>query len=269
MFDESNNKLPIKRAISWILLSTLLITGTPVGALLYFKHLRNQMENDSKYNIIAIVQLGSDKDTLKTEYLAELLDLSNSKPTNLYKLSLADAKKRLLKSPLIASVEIKRVKPGTLYIDYRVRKPIAYLADFTNTAVDKDGCLIPFTPFFTPKNLPEIVLGSLENCIWGTQLKGEEFEWALNFLQENPHLNIRRIDLSQYHASSFGRKEVVLVLESAETRILRLSTENIPTQLESYHILDQRLHHDPITAQTLIIDLRIPRLAFVKLWSDL
>jgi cell division septal protein FtsQ len=265
MFEKSKKKLPIKKAIYWILFSTVFISGTCTGSYYYYWHLRSMSERDSKYNIIAIVQRGPDKDVLKTEYLAESLGLSVDQPTNLYMLSLDEAKKRLLKSPLIRSVVIKRVKPGTLYIDYRVRKPVAFLADYSNTAIDQEGYLIPFAPFFTPKNLPEIVLGTLDACKWGDVLKGEQIKWALNVIKEQP--GTRRIDLSQYSASSIGQREIILVLESQlapVTRILRLSSENMSEQLGYYRQLDDHLAAHPMESSSLIIDLRIPKLAFLK-----
>lgn len=265
MFEESKKKLPVRRAVFWILLSTLFISGTCTTALFYYWHLKSAWEADSKYNIVAIVQRGPDKDILKTEYLAELLGLSLDQPTNLFKLSLNEAKQRLLQSPLIESVVVKKVKPGTLYIDYHVRKPMAFLADYSNTALDEKGFLIPFAPFFTPKKLPEIVCGSQDACKWGEVLKGEQIYWALNLIKQQS--NIRRIDFSQYNASSLGLREIILVLESQispETRILRLPTENMSQQLANYKQLEEHLASHPIESNTLIIDLRIPKLAFLK-----
>lgn len=229
MFKRSKKKMSLRRAIFWIFLSTLFISGTSATGIWYYWNLKSVSENDPKYNIIAIVQRGPDKDILKTEYLAELLDLSLDRPTNLNKLSVQDAKNKLLQSPLIQSVTLKKVKPGTLYIDYRVRKPVAYLADYSNTALDEKGYIIPFAPFFTPKKLPEVVCGFPNECKWGEILKGEQIQWALNLIKQQP--NVRRIDLSQCRASSLGQREIVLVLESKtapETRILRLPGEDLP-----------------------------------------
>jgi hypothetical protein len=259
--EENRRKLPLRKAIYWIIISTFLVSGSTGAALLYFWNLKRANQQDPKYTIVAIVQRGPDKDILKTEYLAELLGLSLDKPTNLFKLSAEKAKRRLLQSPLIRSVEVKKVKPGTLYIDYRVRKPIAYFADFSNTALDEEGVMIPFAPFFTPKKLPEIVSGTLENCRWGDVLHGEHVAWALDLLKNNPNIKIKRIDLSHVAASSFGQREIVLILETPSTRILRLPCENISPQLANYKVLEKHLADNP---NSLIIDLRIPHLAFLK-----
>ncbi len=267
MYKESQKKLPVRRAIYWIFLSTLLISGSCAAILLYYWNYKRVNEVDPKYNIIAIVQRGPHKDILKTEYLAELLELSLNRPTNLLKLNIEQAKQKLLQSPLIQSVEIKKVKPGTLYIDYRVRKPIAFLADYSNTALDEEGVMIPVAPFFTPKKLPEIVYGSLDACKWGEVLKGEQINWALNLLKNNPGLPLKRIDLSYCEVSSLGQREVILVFESndkPETRILRLPTENTSQQLANYRVLEEYLKNHPMESDSLIVDLRIPRLAFLK-----
>jgi hypothetical protein len=267
MYDENKKKLPLRKAIYWIVLSTLFVSGSTGAALLYYWNLTRVNQGDAKYYIVAIVQQGPDKDILKTEYLAELLGLSLDTPTNLFKLSLEEAKRRLLKSPLIQSVVVKRVKPGTLYIDYRVRKPIAFLADFSNTALDEEGAMIPFAPFFTPKKLPEIVVGTVDQCRWGDVLIGELVNWALDVLKNNPHIQVKRIDLSHATASSFGQSEIILVLESPtkpETRILRLPSENNSQQLANYKVLEEYLVNKNMESSTLIVDLRIPHLAFLK-----
>ena len=265
MFDEQNSqKLPVRKAVFWILISTFLISGSTTGALIYFWSLRKSNELDPKYNIIAVVQIGPDKDVLKTEYLAELLQLSTDQPTNLFKLSLEDAKDRLLKSALIKSVDVRRVKPGTLYIDYRVRKPIAFFAEYSNTAIDEEGVLIPFAPFFTPKKLPELICGFDSVCDWGGKIKGEQIEWALHFFKNDS--NVRRIDLSQSRAESLGKREIVVIYEgiiNPETRILRLSPENMDQQLSNYKMLEKHFVQNPIESSTIIVDLRVEELAFL------
>ncbi len=40
-----------------------------------------------------------------------------------------------------------------------MRTPYAYIGEFANTAIDKEGYLFPFRPFFTPKNLPILYIG--------------------------------------------------------------------------------------------------------------
>ena len=168
-----SSKWTVKQSLFCLIGSTCLTFVVSACGLLGYRHWNTKRMTDEACRIIAIVQTGPEKEALKTAYLAELLNLSVDKPTQLYALNLKKAEERLLASPLIASVELKRIPPGTLYIDYTVRKPIAWLADYNNTALDAGGYLFPAAPFFTPKQLPEIYLVFLpleaRRMTWGAK----------------------------------------------------------------------------------------------------
>src|SRR5262245_27517132 len=137
------SQLPLRRALLWIAVITCLVSGSTGAGIWYYLHVKKIRMQDDAYRIIAIVQSGPQKETLRTVYLAELLSLSVDQPTNLYQFHLETAKKKLSASPLIKSAEIKKMKPGTLLIEYTSRAPVAFLGDFTNTALDDEGFLIP------------------------------------------------------------------------------------------------------------------------------
>src|SRR5206468_998734 len=80
-------------------------------------------------------------------------------PKNLYALDLKEAAKALLSSPLIRNAKVKRLPPNTLYVEYEVRKPVCWLADYKNVAIDQEGYLLPGAPFYPPQQMPEIYLG--------------------------------------------------------------------------------------------------------------
>jgi hypothetical protein len=243
------------------------------------------------YRIHAIIQTGPEKEALKTAYLAELLGLAADKPTQLYALNLKEAESKLLSSPLIKSAKIKRMPPSTLYIDYEVRKPVAWLADFKNMAVDQEGYLFPVDPFFTPKRLPEIYLGLVADSGW--KINGPYFDLALEILQFlktapwKEGLRIERIDVSNAFAPSLGKREVVVFTEedlsvrreSGEIvcvfpKILRLAPKEYAQQLNNFFALRRTMMEDyrrQIASlqeggrfAPRIIDLRIPQLAFVE-----
>lgn len=290
--------LDLKTALLRIGLFTLLISGSATLGLLYFHYIKAQRSTDDKYRIIAIMQTSDSKESLKTEYLAELLDLSIDHPTNLYAYNSKEARRKLLASPLIKKAQVVKISPGTIYIDYSVRQPIAFLIDFTNTAIDEEGFSIPFKPFFTPKNLPEIYLGlTFENdktVDWGTSIQGKKIDLALNVLNyASKHCcskvsHIQRIDVSKAFASSFGQRAIVIILEDRiekekdgvsylhiSPRILRLSVENYTQELDNYlilqsYLLDQESNKNFVESQNIakqeaqIIDMRLPSLAFIR-----
>jgi hypothetical protein len=256
-----------------------------------------------EYRIVSIVQTGVEKEVLKTAYLAELLGLSVDAPSQLYALDLKKASQKILASPLISEVKMKRFPPGTLYIDYTVRKPLALLVDYSNTAIDKQGFLFPVAPFFSPKQLPEIYLGippfgAEEDAMgrkggkWHEPLKNRYFSLALEVLQflEESYLmegmRIERIDVSNAFAPSLGQREIVLKVEDELAiqderkeiicffpKLLRLAPKDYKSQLSNFFSLRSSMLDDYKRQlaglmvggrfATRIIDLRIPQLAFI------
>jgi hypothetical protein len=266
------------------------LTVSTGGYWLWTKH-RNERLRSEKYRVTTIIQTGPEKEALKTSYLEELLGLSADRPTQLYALDLKKAEAKLLASPLIANAKIKRIAPSTLYIDYEVRKPIAWLSDFKNTAIDSKGHLFPVAPFFSPKHLPEIYLGLPTFTCW--EVKGPYFELALEFLQFletapwKEGLRIKRIDVSNAFAPSLGQREIVLFTEEEISlrkedgeivcsfpKILRIAPKDYIQQLGNFFALRRTMMEDYRRQLASlkeggrfaprIIDLRIPQLAFVE-----
>lgn len=299
---DSKVKLPLNEALFWILLSTLFVSGTAGLGLLYFQYIKEMHAQDDTYRIVAIVQTTPEPEALKTIYLAELLELSVDQPTNLYRFNTKEARRRLLASPLIKEAFVKKIRPGTVYVDYVVRKPIAFLTDYTNTVMDAEGVLFPYKPFFTPKKLPEVYLGIQQPIDqaplnpWGRPVQGKQMELALSLLQ---HLNanycsetisVRRIDVSKAYAPSCGQRQIVVELENQLIKesnnqltttlcshILRLSTDSYLQGLANYAVLRDHLRQqqdlkphveaplpDTVRKETKIFDLRLSQLAFIS-----
>ncbi|HRD55177.1 MAG TPA: FtsQ-type POTRA domain-containing protein [Parachlamydiaceae bacterium] len=286
-----HSKVPLKKALAIIFGSTILISGSCALFVAYFKYIHWQLAENPKYEILAIVQETSAKEPLKTVYLAELLKLSLDKRTNIYRFSTHLAKKRLVSSPLIKKAEVKKIYPGTVHVHYTTRVPVAFLTDFENMAIDKEGFLFPFKPFFTPKNLPEIYLGLEEDeekeVAFGNRLENKKAALALQLLETFSEkllakTSIKRIDVKGAFAKSVGQKQIVLILEdkiekirngfpvfSRYLRILRLSSDDYLEGLSSFLVLQKHLQSQE-NAETFtqdylkIIDLRIPELGFIK-----
>ncbi len=281
----------LKKPLFYLIGSTALTLLIGLTALNFWKKQKIKRLSSNEYQITSIIQTGPEKEALKTAYLAELLELSADRPTQLYALDLKKAATRLLASPLIASAKVKRMPPSTLYIDYEVRKPIAWVADFRNLAIDSEGHCFPVAPFLTPKRLPEIYLGISSIEEW--RLKNPAFDLALKilkFLETAPwteDLRIERVDVSNAFHPSLGMREVVLITEEEFTlkrdlreivctfpKILRLGTKEYERQLDHFFHLRRAMMEDykkQLTALKTggrfaprIIDLRIPQLAFVE-----
>ena len=277
-----------------IIASTLLIS---VSAHLALKaYFRGGKRVKSNAFITAIVQTGPQREALNTVYLAELMRLSVDRPVRLHAFNPEEAKRRLLSSPVIKEASVNPAKNGVVHVDYTARQPVAWLYDFYNVALDEEACPFPVTPFFSPKNLPEIYLGLPATGLkWNQQLTGNEVDLAFELLSilTQPDLadqvNVRRIDVSRAFASSFGQREIVLVMEDTVIlrqkgrevnflfpRYLRLSSKYYTKELGNYLRLRPVLLEKDIakikfpeneeavvTAAPKIIDFRVPNLAFI------
>lgn len=292
-------KLPARKAFLTILTSVVFISGSCALGLAYVQHRYNAQKFDPQYQIVALVQSSPDVEGLRTVYLAELLNLSIDRPSNLFRFNANEAREKLLAFPVIKDASVKKIRPGTIHVDYALRKPIAFLSDYKNAAVDVDGVVFPFKPFFTPKVLPEIALGEDEGVsssgvvTWGNQLGGPRIQLAFSLLHLalgkccDEYASLTKVDVSQAFALSYGQRQFVLVFEDRIPRLvegkpvtiihshlLRLSPENYHQQLANYLVLRSYLRQQDrsrhlsaetsstVTAAPTTIDLRLSELAF-------
>jgi len=272
---DQSTKIPLSRSLLWILISTLFISGTALMGCLYYLHLRERRLQDEQYRIVSLVQTTAHTDRLKTSYLAELLELSLDRPLNLYQFNAKEAEKRLIASPLIKKSTVRKVRPGTLYIHYHLRQPIALIGDYTNTLIDQEGVIFPYRPFFTPKRLTTVYLGlPAEEYQWGDSLKKlETVKLAFQFIQQFNKLKLnqfflKQLDMGLAEADSYGQRQIVAMLESLSdqgTIYLRLNPDDYLKNLRHFIILNQTLNFNLEKKKNVImIDLRIPYLAFIK-----
>jgi hypothetical protein len=256
-------RLPLTHALGWIVGSMLFVNGIAYMSVKKALSMRYRSQEEDKL-VRSIVQTGPQKEALKTEYLAEILSISADFPQNVAVFDSEKAREKLLSSPLISQATVSVIKPNILYIDYTVRQPVAFLADFENVAIDREGYPFPFAPFFSPKNLPEVYLGlsafgkmsedpDKPFVQWGHCLKGKYFDLALEILSyvTDPKVfddfNVSWIDVSQAFSSSCGTREIILttqdILYQKEgkeenkycfPRVLRLSTKQYAQELGNY-----------------------------------
>jgi len=305
--EKEKKSLSLVRALTYIVISIFFISGTSHSILKNYFKWQKKKQSDPTFHIVSIVQTGPQKEALKTVYLAELMGISVDRPISIHYFNAEKAKKHLLGSPLIKEAEIQLVKPNILYVDYTVRQPLAWLYDYENTAVDEEGFLFPVSPFFSPKNLPEIYLGLASfgqhsthsdrlSGSWNVPIKEKSFFLALDLLKllSQPGyrelFKLRRIDVSNAYAESYGSREVVLIVEDeiliqekgreqtfVFPRILRLSSKNYSQELGNFlklrpQLLEQDRKVVTFSEKNLalvrmpekIIDFRIPSLAYIK-----
>jgi hypothetical protein len=280
------NDLSLVHSLAWIIGSSLIISGSAHWGMKHFFKQKLEAQGESPAVIQTLVQTGPQREALKTEYLAELLEISADNPPLVSTFNLKEAAKVLRASPLIAEAQVKLLKPSTLYIDYTVRQPIAWLGDYENIVVDKSGYLFPFRPFFSPKNLPEIYMGlgpfaeesddpKKPIAQWNEPMGGRYIELSLTLLAllNEPKIQelfvVKRIDVSKAFSESYGTREVILLIEDLITvytngeetqcifpKILRLSTKNYASELGNYLKLREQIVEQQRASIKLLPDER-------------
>ena len=247
--------MQLSKALSIIIGSTVVTSGSAFTLTRLYKSKLNRRLANQDYEISLIVQTGPQKCALPTRYLAELLDLSIDQPQNLYAFSISDATQKLLASPLIESAVIKPIKPSALYIDYKVRIPIAKIGNKTNTGIDHTGHQFPIEPYLSPKILPELFLSSTQSIPAALSI----FEQISQTFSSEPFI-LERLDLSEVDAASAGRRQIIVIIQDdSNHRILRLSSERYIQDISNYFSLRKTL-----SANESIIDMRLSDTAFIS-----
>ncbi len=256
------------QAVLRIFLSALFVSGTAWGVFFAYHAFWNFRAENEKYQIVAIVQTGPEREALQTSFLAEILGLSSDRPFNLYRLSLFEAKKRLLSFPLIKEASLKRIPPGTLYIDYAIRKPAAFLGERSNAAIDREGVIIPFSPFFLPKKLPQFYLGidPKNDLSYGERIESEAIDMAwtvADYIKERTAFRVKSVDLSRAYKESLGARRIIVLLEPLERNVEPIEIAlilNAATPLEGVDrfLAFVQARNDQMLGRTVLLDLRIP-----------
>jgi hypothetical protein len=285
---KSSPQMPLLHSILWIVGSCLVCSGVSYKLLQNYK---NKTGKKPSQVVSYIVQTGFQKEALHSDYLAELLELSMDEPKLLASLDEKKAQQKLLSSPVIQEASFKKIEPNMVYIDYTVRRPLGWAADFINTAIDKDGYLFPVYPFFSPKKLPEIYLGTLgvqealqeKTPSFEIPLKGKYTDLAfevLDLMQQEgkDQFRVKKVDVSAAFAPTLGKREIVVTLENElqgvelySVHFLRLSTKQFAKEIINYislrpHLIEMDQQEALVgnrKFQERVIDLRVSQLAFI------
>ena len=268
------NEWSVRKSISFLIGSTCFTLALFFGIFAIVEKSRKSRVNDPRFRLSAIVQTGPEHEALRTSYLAELLNLAADQPKSLYAFDLKEGERKLRQCPLIANATLKRMPPNALYIDYTVRHAIAKLGDYENTGLDREGILFPLSPFFSPKELPEIYLGlppfganeddqGRSGGHWQTPLNNKHLRLALEILQTldgapwREGLRIKRIDVSNAFHVSLGQREIVILTDEEVSytkdqqemifhlpKILRLAPKHYSQQLANFLTLRRSMLED-------------------------
>ncbi|NGX60569.1 MAG: hypothetical protein K940chlam9_00030 [Chlamydiae bacterium] len=231
------------------------------GLQAYLHYLKVQSES---HPIRGIVQAATDSPSIPTEFFAEVLDLSVDEPTYLNRFSIKEGIEKILGTHLIRQAILQKIPPDLLYLEYEMREPVAYLGDYSHTAIDEQGLLFPTIPLNSTKKLPRVFLGKhVSEEPWGTAMRGEEVKILRDLRASCKEEELASIDLSKLEAQTFGKREILLVFTRGNT--LRLTPKNYLKEIDCYGKLKALLQEKE---GSWIVDLRIPHMAFLQETDD-
>lgn len=249
-------RLSLEKSFLLILLITIGFSGTATAIFVVFHLLEKSHAKSKHYTLNAALQTHAEGEILPTLFFAERLGLSVDHPINIYDFDIEEGVQRLEETHLFQKVKLQKRKPSTLLIDYHLRQIIAYVGGVSNMAFDEEGMLLPRSPFYRPKNLPEVYFNQREMMKWGERIEAGKLEVVLELLSLFKPEEVESIDLSWIEAPTIGKREVVLHLR--EGSYLRLTPKNYVKEIKQYRILKSQCK------EAHIVDLRIPQMAFIR-----
>lgn len=269
--DNLEKKIPLRKALIYVLLSVFLIWGSLSLFWWYRGYTLRERRKSPSYSITTIAQT-TRNEPMKAWQLAELLELSCDFPANLYCFDSKRAEAKLQSCPPIKRAIVSKIKPNTLHIDYETRLPKAFIADYENIVCDQEGTIFPLQPFFSQKNLPEIHLGLTKEITWNESIQSEKLDLAFAIIdfvssQFPAAIQVRRVDVHRAFALSAGEKEVIVIFEEdTKKSFVRLRGNCFESDLRLFlHLRPQleKIGKEDNTA-IQIVDLRSPGIALVK-----
>ena len=243
-------------------LRRLFFLGVVTGfcALSYYIVIKTQESEFYEVHKISHSPIGSAP--LPTEYLAEVMGISINNSLIESRDGFALLEERLRLSSILESASLSFRKPDTLLVDYRVRQPVSYLAEYPGFAIDKEGYIFPVEGLITPKKIPQLLIGPSkidQHSIVSKEFLDPLIE-ALNYFGQ-ASTNVKSIDLTSMQASSYGRREIVVEYLIGEYHIFaRLPAKPLAVDFKRLDRLQKALMNE--SEATYLLDLRLPKIAF-------
>jgi len=246
-------RFTFKKALAVIAVVTVVVSGGAALGVLYYTHIHETQLADPAFALRYLNQKGE----LPSHYIEEILDLCVDKTLNIHEFNTAKARKKLQGHPLIKSAEVKKQMPDSCLVVYQLYEPVALVSDWDNAAIDRDGRIIPFHPFYPPEGLPIVTIGEVEHPKWGEKLRLSRVHLALKMLRTLPLQDLENLDVSRVDLPSFGQREIIVTLTDG---ILRLNPDDWK---EAWgHFLKMRSLLD--SRSKPVVDLRIPNIALLQ-----
>ena len=246
----------VGKALKYVMLSCIVVVALFFGSRAIYAHFRAAKLKDPRYTIVAITSKSRSQESVPHAVFSDLMNLSYDEPSSMYAFDTSQAAKEIYRVPTFKKVKVQLIKPGIVSVDYELRQPVAELLDYENRAVDKEGVDFPMLPYITPKNIPRLYLGALENRRLAFAF--ELMELARKILPKEYKLAL--CDVSQHFLDS-SVCEIDLQIDKGNQKLYaRLSSSGYSKDFESLVRLLPALN---VNAKEIVVDLRVAGIGLV------
>lgn len=192
----------------------------------------------------------------------------NYRGEKFFQFSVKKAKREISKIRAIKSFTLKKKFPGTLYLCYEARFPIALIGNFENRAFDAEGVIFPLYPYFVPMHLPEVYFDLKAEDTIDTNLLYLSKKIIEKLTFEPFFISI--LDLRNVYKKHIGQQEIALhLLEGPQVWILRFFCdgweEKLDLFLKNKDFLKAQVSS---SAKGYLVDLRLDQLAYISEMGD-
>ncbi|MCY3975297.1 MAG: hypothetical protein OXF02_07145 [Simkaniaceae bacterium] len=207
--------------------------------------------------IETIIQTGPEKEALRSDYLAELIGCYSGASSPRF--TLKNVRESLMRSHVMETVRLAWAGKEALTIDYSVRKPYLYLAEYRNAVCDRKGYPFPLFPFRKRERLPSVYAG-LTSLRWGRPPQSySRIRQFLEYLEkETDFFSMAVVDMTRADHPSPGRREITVEIPYERgTVFLRLTPVGYREELVRYRRLS-------LPEGDMVVDLRLKDTALIK-----
>lgn len=246
--------LPIYQALLWVIISVFVFSGGPASYLFYRGIKKKNETRNPRYLLRRVFINSPQEEHVPPDLFLHLLK-DNIDRVSLYDIRLSNLEEKLMEFPIFEKATVALSFPDALEITYQMKKPFMFLQDVENAALDQRGVLIPFHPYYSPKNLPQLYLKvDTSSLTWGSPLQSQKLQFAAevyNFLDKNFSRNweMKSIDLQDIQNEEGRNQQFVVTLKNTANQSewrLKLNPKNYDAQLirfESYTIFEIENSH--------------------------
>jgi len=263
----------LTHTLMWIALFSISCWLLIWCAWKYHQKQQAQRIQDDQWRIQYLTARNVTPDRLPVAVLSTLLGISEK--DSLFSVDSKELCARLYRCSAIKEAKVWRWFPGSIGVEYALRRPVARLLGVLNIGVDRFGSIFFLFPFYSLKRLPKIAVSLKKESDLSAlqeQLRAkEDLSLVLSFLAffrslgEEYQLELDTIDCVRWNKVNIFQREMVISFRSLPPSIRRVYLRIHPKMMHGILALLPRLFSRLCSDSfSGIIDLRYPNIVLVS-----